>query len=177
MLSIFAPSAQSQTLWKNSAGSQILVKGTSNLHDWTMQASILSCQGSFSLKGDQLQELSTLSFTLPVTNLKSNESLMDSRAYKALKAEDFPRITFKLSSATVVEAQKIIKAAGILTIGGVSNTVTLQTSYTVSGQEITCKGSKVILMSDYKIKAPSFMMGALKTGNSVTIDMVLKFKN
>lgn len=100
---------------------------------------------------------------------------METRAYKALKSESFNKITFKLTSATV--QQGTIKAIGILNIAGVSNEISLQTNYTVSADgTVTCKGSKTIKMTDYKITPPSFMMGALKTKDDVALDLTLKFK-
>jgi polyisoprenoid-binding protein YceI len=82
-----------------------------------------------------------------------------------------------LTDATVVPQQKIINATGNLTIAGVSRVITLKTSYVVNADEsITCKGTETVKMSNHNIKAPSFMMGALKTGDAVTIDFVLKLK-
>jgi polyisoprenoid-binding protein YceI len=173
----FAPQAQGQTPYKILAGSHINVSGTSNLHDWTMQASTFTCEGNLTLKNGQLSDINALQFTLPVTNLKSKEDLMDTRTYKALKANEHSKITFKLTAATVVPQQKIINTTGYLTIAGITKQVSLQTSYIVNADEtITCKGSESINMSDYGIKAPSFMMGALKTGNTVVIDLLIKLK-
>ena len=175
-LLLFAADAQSQALYKIIPGSQIKVSGTSNLHDWNMIASTFSCEGNFKVKDGELLDISSLSFSLPVTNLKSKEDLLNTRAYKALKAAEFSKITFKLKDATVMPQQKL-RATGSLTIGGVTNEVVIMTSYAINSDDtITCKGSKAIKMSDHKIKAPSFMMGALKTGNDVTIDILLKLK-
>ena len=165
-----------QTPYKNTEGSQIKVFGTSNLHDWTMVAKTLTCEGTFIVKGDQLVDVTALTLNIPVKNLKSNESLMDSRAYKTLKADQFSSIGFKLTSATVNAQQKLIKATGNLTISGVSNLITLQISYLMSGDEILCKGSQSLKMTEYKIKPPSFMLGALKTGDDLKIDIILKMK-
>jgi len=166
-----------QTNYRQVAGSQIKVTGTSNLHDWDMVATNFTLAATIKTAGGQLQDLTALSFVLPVNNLKSNEDLLNTRAYNALKAEQFDKITFKLTKATIIPQQKIIKATGNLTISGVTNPVELQTNYVVNADEsITCKGSQTIKMSDYKIKAPTFMMGALKTGDVVTIDMLLKLK-
>lgn len=175
-LLFFAVDAQSQTLYKTIPGSQIKVFGTSNIHDWNMTASTFTCEGIFKVKDGELQDLTSLTFSLPVTNLKSKEDLMDTRAYKALNATEFNKITFKLKEASVIPQQKL-KVTGTLTISGVSKEVVMLTSYVMNSDEtITCKGSKVIKMSDHNIKAPSFMMGALKTGNDVTIDVLLKLK-
>lgn len=171
----FLQNAQAQTAFKAVAGSQIKVNGTSNLHDWTMAASSFNCTASATVKGDQLQDITALSFVLPVTNLKAKEDLMNTRAYKALNQEKYNQITFKLTDAVI--SGKTVKATGNLTISGVTNPVTLQANYAVNGDEVVFKGSKAIKMSDFKIKAPSFMMGALKTGDEVTIDLALKLKN
>jgi len=177
MLALTFTSVQGQTLYKQVAGSQIKVNGTSNIHDWDMVATNFTTTATFKTTGGQLQDLTALSFVLPVTNLKSKEDLLNTRAYTALKAEQYDKITFKMTKATVIPVQKIIKATGNLTISGVTNPVELQTSYVVNVDgSITCKGSQTVKMSDYKIKAPSFMMGALKTGDAVTIDMLLKLK-
>ena len=174
-LSAFAVSEQ--VSFKNVSGSQIKVNATSNIHDWNMIATSFNAEGNFVLNGGQLQDITALNFTLPLSNLKGKEDLLTTRAHKALKAEQFNKITFKLTNATVVQQQKVIKATGNLTIAGVTKPVTLQTTYTVSGNEVIIKGSETIKMSDYGIKAPTFMMGALKVANDVTVDINLKIKN
>jgi hypothetical protein len=173
----FTHKAKGQTLYKVMAGSQIKVSGTSNLHDWTMLASSFTGDGNFKVAGGHLQNIHALHFILPVLNLKSKEDLMDSRAYKALKERENHKITFKMTDATVVAKKKIINAKGDLTIGGVTNQVSLQAAYVLNADEsITCTGTKSIKMSDYDIKAPSFMLGSLKTGDEVIIDILLKLK-
>lgn len=166
-----------QTNYTIAPGSQITVAGTSNLHDWTMDASKFSCDGKLTVAGGQLKDINSLAFVLPVKNLKSKESLMDSRAYKAMNEESYDKMSFKLTDATVVEGQKLVKVTGNLTISGVTKAISLQANYTVATDEsVTFKGSKAIKMSDFKIKAPQFMMGALKTGDDLTINIVLKLK-
>ena len=174
----FLPKSYSQTPYKIVTTSHIKVLGTSNLHDWDMNAESFTCEGNFIVKGGVLKDISSLSFALPVTNLKSKESLMDKRAYKALKSQEFSKITFKLTNAKVNSAQKTIAISGNLSIAGVTNLINLQSTYSVNADEsITCKCSKTFKMSDYKIKAPSFMLGALRTGDPVTIEILLKLKN
>lgn len=167
---------KAQTNYTIAPGSQITVEGTSNLHDWTMTATSFSCEGKLTVASGQLKDIDALTFTLQVKNLKSKESLMDKRAYKALKEEDFNKMIFKLTDATVVEAQKLVKVTGNLTISGVTKAITLQANYTVANETILFKGSKAIKMSDFKIKAPQFMMGALKTGDDLNIVIALKLK-
>jgi hypothetical protein len=173
----FTHTAQGQVSYKIAEGSKITVSGTSNLHDWTMLASNFLCEANLKVKSGQVQDLSSMSFTLPVTNLKSKEALMDTRAYKALKSEQFNKILFKLTDATILSQQKTIKATGSLTIAGVTKEITIQGAYIISNDDIlTLTGTQAIKLSDYSIKAPSFMLGALKVGNEVSIDIALKLK-
>lgn len=176
-VSLNAFTVNEQTPFKVAGGSQIKVNGTSNIHDWTMNATNFACEGTYVLNGSQLADVTALSFSLPVSNLKGKEDLLNTRAHKALKADQFNKITFKLTKADVVAGQKVIKAAGNLTIGGVTKPVTLQTVYSVSGDELIVKGTKAIKMSEFGLKAPSFMMGALKVADEVNIDINLKLKN
>lgn len=170
----FAQNVKAQVYKAVAAGSNIKVTGTSNLHDWEMNAKTFTCDANLVFKGDALQDINSLNFILPVKNLKSKESLMDTRAYKALNEEKFDKMTFKLTEATVLPG-KVVKVTGNLTISGVTNLVTIQSNYVVNADEsITFKGTRKMKMSDFKIKAPSFMMGALKTGDALTIDIQLK---
>jgi len=50
----FSQKALAQTQYKIAQSSQIKVAGSSNLHDWTMQATSFACEGTFTLKNGQL---------------------------------------------------------------------------------------------------------------------------
>ena len=175
----FTNATNAQT-YKSVAGSLLKVEGTSNLHDWVMQAQNVPAEAELTFKGEQLQNINALNITLPVTNLKAKEDLMNTRAYKALNAEKYNKITFKLSSATVSPAQNnqyTVKANGVLTISGVSKDVALQVKAVENADgSITFTGSRKIKMSEFGIKPPSFMLGALKVGDEVTVDFTLKLK-
>lgn len=167
-------SAQAQS-YKTVAGSSLKVLGTSNLHDWEMVAQNVPAEAQLSFKGSEVQDITALSISLPVKNLKAKEDLMNSRAYKAMKADKFNTITFKLASAEI--AQSTAKATGALTIAGVTKQVTLQGKITENADgSATITGSRKIKMSEFGITPPSFMLGALKVGDEVTVEYTLKLK-
>ena len=174
-MSAFAQIAQGQTTYKLINGSEMKISGTSNLKDWTMVANSFICDASFKMKSGRVKEISSLNFILPVTSLKSGEDLMDSRTYKTLKEDQFKNIIFKLKEAKVHRRDRIIRATGDLTISGVTNPITLQTTYVLNPDKtITITGAKLIKMSDFKIKAPSFLMGAITTGDDLVIGITLR---
>lgn len=161
----------------------VKVLGTSNLHNWSMEAKDLSCSAKFSFAAgsSQLQSLTELDLSIPVHNLKSGEASMDSRAYNAMKADKFGTITFVSQSAVIIPGQNNrfqIKSTGSMTIAGVAQPVVLTAACEVNADgSIVCNGSTPLKMTDYQIKPPSFMLGALKTGDLLTINFSLTFKN
>lgn len=158
----------------------IKVSGKSNVHDWIMTTTAIESQGKFKLTGDNLADITSLSFTVAAKSLKSGKSSMDNRTYKTIKADQYPNITYKLTSATVSAiSQKnyLVKTKGELTIAGVTQTVNVSVNATVNADNtITCTGTENIKLTDYGIKPPSFLLGAMKVYNDLAIQFTLIYK-
>jgi len=159
----------------------VTVQGSSNVHDWTETATSIESQGDFKMEGDKLRSLRSFSFSATAKGLKSDHSSMDNRTYSTIKADKFPMITYKLNSAVVTLIQKnkyAIKATGDLTIAGATQTIVLNVNAVVNADNtISCTGSQKIQLTDYKIDPPSFMLGAMKVKNDLTIQFNLVYKN
>jgi YceI-like domain len=151
----------------------IIVSGTSTLHDWDMKSDKGSCDGIFVLDGTNVTALNDLNFSIPSKSLKSEHTLMDNNTYKALKADVYPDISFKFVSATITAKDATtcqIKCIGKLTIAGTMHETDITATGKVNADKsITITGSKAFKMTDYKVKPPSVMMGTIKTGNDITI--------
>jgi hypothetical protein len=181
-LALFSGSLLAQEAYRVS-DADIKVLGTSNLHDWSMEAKDISCSATFIFLpvGSGLpQSLKTLNLTIPVHNLKSGESSMDSRAYNALKSDKYANVLYVSTSAVITPGQKgqfQVKSTGSMTIAGVSRPIVLDAACQVNPDgSIICSGSEQIKMTDYQIKPPVFMFGALKTGDALTVNFSLTFK-
>ncbi len=166
-----------------SADADIKVLGTSNLHNWSMEDKDVSCTAKFTYttaKSTMPTALETLTLSFPVHNLKSGKSGMDSKAYSALKAKDGGNIVFSSTSSTVTPAaagQFNVKSNGNLTIAGVTKPVIMDAACQVTKDgTVNCTGTEKLKMSDYQIKPPTYMMGALKTGDGLTINFTLVVK-
>ena len=174
---------RAQASYKLLPGKDVAVKvlGSSNVHDWIEIATGLTSQGDFKFEGDQLKSLHSFSFSVDVKSLKSEHESMDNRTYKTIKADKFPTVTYKLTSAIVTLVQKnkyTIKATGDLTIAGSTQTVVLNVAAIVNADNtITCTGTQNIKLTDYKMDPPSFMLGAMKVKNDLTIQYNLVYKN
>jgi hypothetical protein len=174
--SIVPPSAR---LTPGTANADIKVLGTSNLHNWSMEDKTVACSAKFTyLAGKAVPvSLAALTFSFPVHSLKSGESGMDSKAYGAMKAKTGGNIVFTASSSTITPGtvhQFSVKSSGNLTIADVTKPVVLMAACSVNADgSITCTGTDKLLMTDYQIKPPTYMLGALKTGNALTIDFTM----
>lgn len=175
----------SQSLYKiqNSKGIDMKLLGTSTLHKWTMDARTFNGDAQFDFKSgadNQLTSLKSLIFTLNVKNLKGSEKELNKHAYKALKSGQYKDINYKLISAiasTENGSKYLIKTNGNLSIAGVTKKTTMDV-YCVLNKDttITCTGSNKLDMTDYQVNPPTFMLGAMKTGDAITLDFTLVYK-
>ena len=75
------------------------------------------------------------------------------------------------------EGRYLIKTQGNLSIAGVTKDVAMDV-YAVVNKDgsITCNGSDKLLMTDYQVKPPKFMLGAMKTGDAITLNYTIVYK-
>jgi polyisoprenoid-binding protein YceI len=176
-MQLLAVASMAQVSYHAKNNLQLVVSGTSTMHDWSMKSAQGECSSSFTLNAaGQLAALTALSFTMPAESLKSDHSGMDKNAYKALKSSKSPAITYVLTSATLAPGN-ILKCQGKLTIAGVTKDAELVATVKLNADNsITVSGSKKLSMKDFSIDPPSFMLGTIKTGNDITLkfDLVLR---
>ena len=168
--------AQSDYAINDSKSNDMKLSGTSSLHDWDMNAHVFTGKAQFDFKKDDheaLVGLNSLSFSLPVTNLKSDKKGLDRKAYKALKTDKYKNITYALLSAKVSPEKDhkfLIKTTGNLTISGTTKEVAMDVYCVVNKDaSINCSGTEALKMSDYEVEPPSFAWGAMKTGDAITL--------
>lgn len=163
------------------ATADLLVSGTSTLHDWTMKSGKAECSAVFAFNSaGQISGINTLTFTTPATALKSEHSAMDNNAYKALKTNKDPAITYTLTSVNVTPAAggaATVTCAGKLTIAGATREAQIVAVCKPNADNtISISGSEKISMKDFSIDPPTFMLGTIKTGNDITLAFNLTLK-
>ncbi len=161
---------------------QILINGTSNVHDWSSKATNVTVAGDFLVNNNIPEKINNATVKVQTKSLKSTKDsdLMDERTHSTLKADKFPEITYVFTKIINVQqsgGETIMNVSGNLTLGGVTKPTDLTLRVkTLANGDLEIKGSKKILMSTYGIKPPSFMLGAMKVGDEVTLtySVVLK---
>jgi polyisoprenoid-binding protein YceI len=160
-----------------SKNNDMVMSGTSTLHDWSTASKTFTGDAQFAFKtgnNHELASIKALSFSLAVTDLQSGESGLDKNAYKALKSDQYKHIVYKLTSAKMLPQKNSkyeVETTGNLTIAGVTKVITMDVYYVINTDDtITFTGSDKLNMTDYSVKRPTFMLGAMKTGDAVTLD-------
>jgi polyisoprenoid-binding protein YceI len=154
---------------------EITLLGSSNIHDWKMISKGTNLEANFNLDpATKLVEgIQPITLNMPVKGLKSDEGLLNSRAYDALNAEKFPNITFKLVNASGSGAQ--LNLVGQLTISGNTRDITLPVTAkkNADGSQIL-SGTKKIKMTEFGLKPPKYMMGMMKVYDDLTINYTVR---
>lgn len=158
---------------------QLTINGTSNVHDWSTKATNVVVNSDFAAA---FEKINSATVKVQTKSLKStkNSDLMDERTHSTLKADKFPEISFvfvKVLSTQQSGAETVMNVSGNLTIAGVTKPTDLTLRIkTLANGDVEVKGTRKILMSNHGIKPPSFMLGAMKVGDEVTLtyDVILK---
>jgi hypothetical protein len=167
------------------AGSTVWLDGTSSLHEFESRTSDFSARFQrdpatrepVDVAGlDQLIRTSGvtgLDVDIPVAAMRSGKSGLDKNMQKTLKADQFPSIRFQLGryalTATSAADTAAVQAEGTLTVAGHERPSTLNARAYRSAQGVWVEGTQSLLMTDFGIRPPTMMLGALKVGDRVTV--------
>ena len=164
------------------ASARVSLDGTSNIHAYTASTTtvrVTSLEISATPDGDLLDHvlqpggLRRFEVAIPATSLASPRDGIDKNMHKALKAQDYPEIRFRLR--TLETAGDAYHAVGWLTIAGVEKDVTLNVRVERKGSSLAVSGTTDLLMTDFGVTPPKAMLGMLKTNPKVQIRLDLLF--
>ena len=163
-------------VYQVSEESTLQIAGTSNMHDWVTDVTVIEGTAEFQTEADGKLNILSATLTMPATSIKSEKGKrMDKLTYEALKTDQYETISFELTSADVMTKDEMTTATvtGNLTVSGTTQTVTFDAT---SSTDNTWTGSVPLKMTDFGIDPPTALLGALKTGDEIQIDFNLVFK-
>ena len=177
LLFSFGVNAQSYNL--NNKTSSLLIDGTSNIHDWTIEAENTGGVLTVGFDEGELEEIEKLEFTAVAESLVSGKSGMDKNTYKALNTDKYKNITYTLNKVNGIEKLSgndyKVKTTGSLMIAGVKKDINLNFNLNCNSDQLVLKGQYKLNMTDFKIDPPTAMFGTIKTGEEVLIKFETHF--
>jgi polyisoprenoid-binding protein YceI len=181
--------AEDMIKYSGAPGSQVLIEGTSNIHDWTAKGPVIAGAMEVSPAFDKdlktLSPLPKVAVNIPVRSLKSSSGAkMDEVMQDHMNFKQYKQIEYRLTGMTLKSEPKTpngpaeFVSTGELTVSGAKQTVEMPvTIERVDGGKLRVKGSVPLKMTSFKINppAPKLAMGLIKTGDDVkiSIDWVL----
>ncbi|MCA1965636.1 MAG: YceI family protein [Flavobacterium sp.] len=161
------------------AESKLKVLGTSNLHDWEIDAKAMSGKSTMTIDAGNLKAIKSLDFAVEVEQLKSGKSGMDNNTFKALNSKTYKTINYKLVSVTKItelsDGNFTVETQGDLTISGVTKRINQAFTVKIIGKKAVFSGKTKIDMTAFGVKPPTALMGTIKTGKDVTIDFKVTY--
>ena len=165
--------------------SQVTVEGTSSMHDWHCKTDKLNAYvdvdpGYTKDLTKVARPIAAVRVNIVVKTLSCGNSQMDRNMYSTLKADENQLIKYTLTgydllSGSVSPTSFAAKTNGTLSIAGQTKPIEMKISAErQSDGKAVATGEQVLLLSDFGIKAPSFMFGTLKVGNEVKVKFTLK---
>ncbi|MBK5195455.1 MAG: YceI family protein [Proteiniphilum sp.] len=156
--------------------STVTIDGETNVkHDFTTKVTQLN--GKMTVTDERPQSLTV---EIPVRSIISGEKLMDKKTHETFNASKHPMIQFNMTEldSMQVNADDIaVTITGNLSMGGTTKKVTLK----ADGKEVspgvyTFEGALPLKMSEFNMKAPTAMLGAMKTKDQVTVNYKVTFE-
>jgi len=167
-------------------GSKVSIAGGANIHDWTMDGTLIAGffevpaavdfdQSKTSLPGVTGGKLAARAETsIKVTSLHGNWTGMDSVMQEAMNAKEHPDIRYRLIEMTVKEPHAAGKpfdfdTKGELVVKGVTNVIAMPVSIQGAGADkLKIIGKVPLKMTDFKV-TPPVKFGLFKTYDDMTI--------
>ncbi|MGL5113650.1 MAG: YceI family protein [Flavobacterium sp.] len=151
------------------------VQGTSTLHDWEMTSAAKTGTANLTVNDTRLENIHAITIDLAVETIKSGKSAMDKIAYETLNAKKFKTIKYVLKSATKIN-ETTWNLVGTYTIAGVNKDIKTQIRVSVLNGIVTLQGSNKITFEEFGMKAPTALLGTIKTGKDLTLKFNLNYK-
>ncbi|MFN3530733.1 MAG: YceI family protein [Bacteroidia bacterium] len=153
---------------------QMTISGTSNLHDWSTNVTRVDLQAELELLNGYVSSVGMVQLSVPVASIRSDKgSVMDSKTREALQEAKHPVIRYQLRQVKIEEQPNKIsklKTEGSLTIAGATRQVQMDVfARQLPNNEVEVWGSHQLNMSNYKIKAPTALLGTIRTGDEISI--------
>ncbi len=169
-----------QTIKGNEDSGTVGVSGTSSLHDWEMKLVKFDVSANLEKNDDGSYTLNDASFLTEAKHLTSEKSMMENKAHDALKSEDHPEIAFHQTKGniSISPTDNNFQIRGDLTIAGQTRPIVVKLNGKFNeADQFQVTGNTSLKMTDFDIKPPKVMLGAIKTNDEVSIELDLTLKS
>jgi polyisoprenoid-binding protein YceI len=165
--------------------SRLWIAGSSTVRSFQCQATsfeakVVSNPGATAaiLAGEKA--VSAVDVNVPAEKLDCRNGTMNEHMRKALKAQEFPTIAFRVASydLTRVAEGMNLTLAGTLTLGGVEKPITV--AALVKGTDdgrLLVTGTHEVRMTEFDLKPPKLMLGTMRVDEKIKVGFEIALKD
>lgn len=161
---------------------QVSVIGGSTLHDWTVTCGVVQdYPTSLELTVKEGEEIEAFAFSVEVKSMEGGRgSIMNTKIFNALKAEENPYIKFRQTSPAKLgpldgEGKFQLLSKGVLQMAGEEKEVSVNVSGQYKDGALSFTASHPMKMSDFQIEQPSAMFGQIQTKDEITVNFDFRY--
>jgi polyisoprenoid-binding protein YceI len=162
------------------AGDSTLRRYSARASEWTVEVGVDAPRVAAVRQSLDVEALirghfiDAFALTIPVDKLGSGDDRLDRHLHEALVADRHRQILFRMDSYDVAGKAApgtalAVTLHGRLTVAGAERSIDVAASGLRVRAGLRFRGRKDLLMTDYGIKPPTLMLGAIKVANRVTV--------
>ena len=163
--------------------SRLWIAGSSNVNQFECESrehrgEVIIFQTT-TLTGDTVtvdEDATKIVLEIDVEGIECGRSRMNRDLRNALKADDYPNITFVFNEIVTMRGENDapnsveLEVTGSLTIAGVTRQINVDLKgYNLDDETVRATGSKEIRMTDFNVEPPTAMLGLVKADNELTV--------
>jgi YceI-like protein len=153
-------------------GSSMVISGTSNKSDWSVEPEEFS--GTFAVRGTGPNlAVEAAQFMVVARAIRSERGIIMNRLMQgALKVASNPEISYVMAEVLASESVEEgieLQTRGTLSMAGAENSVEMAVTAVEDEGGVRFSGELEIDMTEWRMKPPTAMFGALHTGKVVTV--------
>lgn len=153
-------------------GSRVWVQGTSTARSYRCESTQVegAAQGA-STDLASLREVTGARISIGVASLDCRNATMNGHMRNALKAAQAPTISFRANEVSLTPTGEGASASmsGELSIAGQTRQVSIDATVVEADGQLRVRGSKQINMTEWGVRPPSLMLGAMRVNPNVTV--------
>lgn len=171
--------AAAQSTVELQPGAQLAIDGTSTVRSFTCKAKAVKArltpgEAGGGLAPEQLAgALREVRLEVPAGQLDCANGTMNEHMLNALKAQENPTILFQMSgyeAGSAKDGQVPLRIRGELSMAGSTRPLELDARATPTPEGgLRVKGQYSLRMTDWGVRPPTLMLGAMKVGDTVVI--------
>jgi hypothetical protein len=172
----------SQSNYKMESDYSFIIRGGSNIRDWSESVSDADGIASISMADESHLDINEVRILIRANEIKSigvEGTAMNKKTYETLKTDQYPTITFMITTPVKFLAtdgkKHLVETDGILTVTGNRKIINLHAVISANPEgEINIEGDVFLKMSDFAIEPPVTLFGLLRVKDEFTVHFNIK---